>query len=311
MKSEEGKIVSVNISEEKHTIKSPVDQVVIDQNGVSGDGHAGPGLRQVSMLSQEHVDSFAEQIGRKIAPGEFAENITTKGIDCAGVLPLDVFKTGDVVLEVTQIGKTCHGDNCAIFREIGKCVMPKQGIFCRVITGGPIKPGQAITFEPKVFRFRIITMSERASRGEYTDRSGPKIEQIVGDFFKNKRPSQFDTCILPDDAEMLKEQLLSGVKDRFDAIFITGGTGIGPKDITPEVVTSLAEKIIPGIMEHIRTTYGREKPNALISRSVAAVIGKTLVYALPGSVKAVSEYTPEILKTLEHMIFMLGGLDTH
>ena len=91
----------------------------------------------------------------------------------------------------------------------------------------------------------------------------------------------------------------------------TGGTGIGPRDFTPDVVQSMLDKEIPGLMELIRMKYGQEKPAALLSRSVAGVMGKSLVFTLPGSVRAVSEYMSEILRSLNHMIFMLNGIDLH
>ena len=96
-----------------------------------------------------------------------------------------------------------------------------------------------------------------------------------------------------------------------DVIFTLGSTGVGPRDIAPETVSSLCEKIIPGIMENIRIKYGANKPSVFLRRSVAAVSGTTQVYTLPGSVKAVQEYLEEILKTLEHTVFMMHGLDTH
>ena len=97
----------------------------------------------------------------------------------------------------------------------------------------------------------------------------------------------------------------------FDVVITTGGTGIGPRDITIETVRPLLDKEIPGIMEMIRIKYGQEKPNALLSRGIAGVMGQTLVYTLPGSVKAVDEYMTEILKTLQHLIYMLHGVDVH
>ena len=96
-----------------------------------------------------------------------------------------------------------------------------------------------------------------------------------------------------------------------DVIFTTGGTGIGPRDFTPETVRSILDKEIPGIMELIRVKYGMEKPAALLSRGVAGVAGKTLIYTLPGSVKAVSEYCNEILPTIEHSMYMIEGIDSH
>ncbi|HEX7584798.1 MAG TPA: molybdopterin-binding protein, partial [Prolixibacteraceae bacterium] len=99
--------------------------------------------------------------------------------------------------------------------------------------------------------------------------------------------------------------------ERADVIFTTGGTGIGPRDYTPDTIRPLLDKEIPGIMELIRVKYGMEKPAALLSRGVAGVSDKTLIYCMPGSVKAVTEYCNEILPTIEHSLYMLEGIDSH
>ncbi len=101
------------------------------------------------------------------------------------------------------------------------------------------------------------------------------------------------------------------MRDDVDMIFTVGGTGLGPRDITPETVASVCEKMVPGVMENIRVKFGSEKPNALLSRGIAGIAGRTQLYALPGSVRAVEEYLGEILKTMEHAIFMMHGLDAH
>ena len=80
---------------------------------------------------------------------------------------------GDVELEITQIGKKCHGSGCAIFNEVGSCVMPKEGIFARVLKHGSIKAGDEVIYKPKVYKIQVITLSDRAYKGEYEDRSGP------------------------------------------------------------------------------------------------------------------------------------------
>ncbi len=98
---------------------------------------------------------------------------------------------------------------------------------------------------------------------------------------------------------------------QYNLILTTGGTGIGPRDITVETVSPLLEREIPGIMEFIRVKYGMENPNALLSRGVAGIIGKALIFTLPGSVKAVDEYLNEILKVLKHAILMQYGVDKH
>ncbi|MFA5196719.1 MAG: MOSC domain-containing protein, partial [Bacteroidales bacterium] len=125
------KVESVNISEEKGTIKHPAKKVIITSTGIENDAHSGDWHRQISMLSSESITKFENQAGRKINFGEFAENLTVSGINLVDTAPLDRFEINDVILEVTQIGKKCHGDSCAIYREVGNCVMPKEGIFCR------------------------------------------------------------------------------------------------------------------------------------------------------------------------------------
>lgn len=164
---------------------------------------------------------------------------------------------------------------------------------------------------PELYRILIITLSDRAYSGEYDDRSGPRIEEIFREFsLKEQWKIEVERVVLPDDRDMLHRRLAEAVK-RFDIVFTTGGTGIGERDITVETVKPFLTKEIPGIMEYIRIKYGAEKPNALLSRGVAGVAGKCLIYTLPGSVRAVEEYMTEILKTLRHTMEMLYGIDTH
>ena len=164
---------------------------------------------------------------------------------------------------------------------------------------------------PEKFEILIITLSDRAHRGEYEDLSGPKIREMITGFFQTEGWSfNINSTLIPDDAANLKD-LLMDAENRCNIIITTGGTGIGPRDITIETVTPFLVKEIPGIMEFIRIRYGAEKPNALLSRGVAGIIGKSLIYTLPGSVRAVEEYLTEILKTLKHTIYMQYGIDKH
>jgi MOSC domain-containing protein YiiM len=141
-------ILSVNISVEKGTVKTPVDKIKLDSKGVVNDAHAGDWHRQVSLLGKESFDKFSIEAGRKVEFGEFAENITTEGIELYKTTPGDRFLIGNVELEVTKIGKKCHGTSCAIFKEVGNCVMPKEGIFCKVIRPGEIRKGDSIVYVP-------------------------------------------------------------------------------------------------------------------------------------------------------------------
>lgn len=139
-----GQVVSVNISKEKGTKKTPVDnaKVKIDY-GMEGDAHAGNWHRQISLLALESVKKM-EGKGMDISPGDFGENITTKGI-VLNELPVgSTLKIGEsVLLEISQIGKKCHS-KCDIYNEVGDCIMPNEGIFARVIRGGNIEEGDRI-----------------------------------------------------------------------------------------------------------------------------------------------------------------------
>lgn len=310
--SNRGRVISVNISEKQGTIKHPVPEIVIDKNGVVNDAHSGQWHRQVSLLAQEEISCFSKEIGREIAPGEFAENITISGIDLNQATILDKFRVDGVELEVTQIGKECHGDVCAIYQQVGKCVMPTKGFFCRVIKPGKIKAGDSVEYFPKQLKFLIITLSDRAFAGQYTDRSGPRAKQILQAFFAGKKwHCQFNSVLLADDIDNLQTELAKAIKEGVDVILTLGSTGVGPRDIAPQSIASVCDKTIPGIMENIRVKFGNDKPSALLSRSIAAIAGKTQIYALPGSVRAVEEYIGEIIKTLEHAVYMIHGLDIH
>ena len=130
-------IISLNISKKKGEQKIPVDAAELKpDHGIVGDAHAGNWHRQISLLAEEDVDTMRGK-GIELSPGDFAENITTRGIPLS-TLPVGTrLYLGSAVLEVTQIGKECH-NGCAIFQTVGDCVMPRKGIFAKVINGGTI-----------------------------------------------------------------------------------------------------------------------------------------------------------------------------
>ncbi|BCO10849.1 molybdenum cofactor sulfurase [Desulfolithobacter dissulfuricans] len=138
-----GKIVSLNISSKKGVNKEPVEAVELRvDHGIEGDAHAGKWHRQVSLLAQEAID-FMRAKGLELEPGAFAENITTEGIDLARLPVGTRLRAGEVELEVTQIGKKCH-KGCAIFQQVGDCIMPREGIFAKVIVPGTLRTGDTL-----------------------------------------------------------------------------------------------------------------------------------------------------------------------
>ena len=141
-----GKVVSVNVSGKKGVRKKPVEEVVLKtEYGIEGDAHASSEWhRQVSLLALESIKKMQEK-GLDVSPGDFAENITTEGIDLVSLPVGTIMKIGDEATgEVSQIGKECH-TRCAIYYQAGDCVMPKEGIFIKVINGGRVKKGDKVS----------------------------------------------------------------------------------------------------------------------------------------------------------------------
>ena len=142
-----GKVVAVCISEQKGERKKPVAEVLIRENhGIVGDAHAGDWHRQISLLALESIKKMQDK-GLDVTTGDFAENITTEGIDLPS-LPIGTkLLIGETLHEVTQIGKECH-TRCAIYQQAGDCVMPREGIFVKVLRGGTIRTNDRIEVVP-------------------------------------------------------------------------------------------------------------------------------------------------------------------
>lgn len=142
-----GRVLAVNVSARKGEIKHSVDEIMLVENfGVQGDAHAEKGIkRQVSLLGKESIDKMVAMGVEGLCFGKFAENITTEGLTLFE-LPIGTkLKIGDSVCEVSQIGKKCHAaDGCEVARTVGICVMPKEGIFVKVLTGGKVCAGNLI-----------------------------------------------------------------------------------------------------------------------------------------------------------------------
>jgi MOSC domain-containing protein YiiM len=146
MGARQGRVVAVSVSVGKGEKKTPVPSVtLVEEHGVRDDAHAGPGIRQVSLLAAESIAKMQAK-GLAVGPGDFAENITVEGFDLLNVRLGDRIRVGEAVLEVSQIGKECH-DRCAIYIQAGDCVMPREGVFARVIRGGGVAPGDPVLRE--------------------------------------------------------------------------------------------------------------------------------------------------------------------
>ena len=143
-KLQKGKVLAVNVSEGKGTKKANIQSCMLLKDfGLEGDAHAGPWHRQVSLLANESIEKMRAK-GLDVGYGDFAENITTQGVDLVGLPIGTMIRVGEtVLLRVTQIGKVCH-DRCAIYYQAGDCVMPREGIFAEVVNEGKVRAGDEI-----------------------------------------------------------------------------------------------------------------------------------------------------------------------
>ena len=286
-----GKVIAVCTSEKKGTLKKDVGSaLLIKDHGLQGDAHAGS-QRQVSLLSYESFQKFRSSNEGlvDIYPGVFGENLLVSGYDLKTLRTGTRFKCGECILELTQIGKKCH-TGCEISRIAGKCIMPLEGVFARVIEGGTVRNGDEIVIIPC-----ILVSSDRSYRGEREDLSGPKIKEILSE----KGYEVIDTVLLPDDKEDLEKELIRMCDEvRPDVIFTSGGTGFSPRDNMPEATLKAAHRQVPGISEAIRAYSLQITPNAMLSRGVSVIRNKTLIVNLPGSHKAASEILEYILPVL-------------
>ena len=272
-----GKILAICTSPRRGTLKTPVPSAVLTPEwGIVGDAHGGSWHRQVSLLSAEKIEAFRQKLW--VDYGAFGENLVVEGFNLATL-------TGD-------------------------CIMPREGVFARVVKGGTIHTGDEMKLLPTPadlpLRAAVITLSDKGSRGEREDKSGPLIvEMLTATGYKVE-----EALLLPDDAAQLKTQLLRLADTRqVNLILTTGGTGFAPRDITPEVTLSVAERNAPGIAEAMRYHSLTITPRGMLSRGVSVLRGKTLIVNLPGSPKAVKENLEYILPSLAHGIRLAAGLD--
>ena len=333
-----GKIEALCISEARGTVKHAVPEVrLIKDYGIEGDAHAGHWHRQVSLLSSEQVKAFNKRIAesntrikeqanalvsdkkkitngaeRSIEPaieGTFGENILVSGIDLPKLPVGSLIKAGDVVLKLSQIGKECHS-HCQIFQRVGDCIMPREGVFATVEQGGILKAGMELEIilptGKERLRAAVITLSDKGYIGERVDTSGPRAAALL----EEAGYEIIEKVILPDVQGKIEHELKRLADSRqADLIITTGGTGMSPRDVTPEATLAIATRHVPGIAEAIRACSMKYTNRAMLSRGVSVLRNSTLIINLPGSEKAVREALEIILPVLEHGIRLAKGTD--
>ena len=237
--------------------------------------------------------------------GDFGENLVVSGFDFRSLPVGTLLRCGEVLLEMTQIGKECHS-HCAIYKTMGDCIMPREGVFARVLEGGKITVGDEMSIvertSPLPYQAAVITLSDKGAAGEREDKSGPA---IVGEL-ESHGYEVVEKLLLADGVGPLKAQLIRLCDQRqLDLILTTGGTGFTPRDQTPEATLAVADRTAPGIAEAIRADSMKYTKRAMFSRGVSVIRGKTLIINLPGSPKAVHESMEVFLEELPHALDML------
>ena len=305
-----GRVRAICISKERGTEKQAVPEghFLVDF-GIQGDAHAGNWHRQVSLLSYDKVEAF-NQRGADVSDGAFGENLVVEGIDFASLPVGTRLCAGTAQLEMTQIGKECHS-HCAIYKRMGECIMPREGVFARVIQEGIIRPGDDMTAiapqEDRPFQAAVITLSDKGARGERKDESGPAAVQLL----QEAGYQVAETLLIADEPEVLKKHLIRLADSRqVDLIITSGGTGFSLRDQTPEATLAVADRNAPGIAVAIRAQSMTITNRAMLSRGVSVIRGKTLIINLPGSPKAVKESLGFILESLGHGLAVLRGSAT-
>lgn len=303
-----GKIIAVCTSTQRGTPKENRGKALFDvEMGLHGDAHADKWHRQVSLLSSDKVEEFRAR-GAQVAPGAFGENLLVEGIDFKALPVGSQLRCGNVLLEMTQIGKECHS-HCTIYHQVGDCIMPREGVFARVLEGGEIAVGDEMEVvertTPYPFQAAVITLSDRCSRGEREDKSGPAIMERL----KQEGYEIAEYLLLPDERAPLEANLIRLCDQRqLDLILTTGGTGFSPRDISPEATLAVAHRLAPGIAEAIRAASLAITPRAMLSRATSVIRGKTLIVNLPGSVKACNESMDVFLSQMPHAIEILRNV---
>lgn len=302
-----GVIKAICISEKRGTEKHQVEKAHFIPNfGIEGDAHGGNWHRQVSLLSYDKVVEFNKE-GAGVGHGAFGENLNIEGIDFRNIPVGSTIRVGTATLKMTQIGKECHS-HCAIFHRVGHCIMPHEGVFAEVVTEGFAKPGDLVEVEfpaaDRPFTAAVVTMSDKGSRGERVDESGPMAVKML----EAAGYEIVETLILPDEEVVLKQQLIRLCDGRqVDLIITSGGTGFSHRDRTPEATMAVADRNAPGIAEYIRMKSAEITDRAMLSRGVSVIRGNTIIINLPGSPKAVEEGLGFIMNALDHGIKILRG----
>ena len=301
-----GKVLAVCTSEKKGLQKHDVHSAHFETEwGIDGDAHAGKWHRQISLLSADKIEAF-NQKGANVIPGAFGENLVVEGFDFRALPVGTLLRCSDVLLEMTQIGKECHS-HCEIYKKMGDCIMPREGVFARVLEPGTITVGDEMVIVPREGHFpwqaAVICLSAN---------SDSKCDNELGAAISNRLTKSgyavLEDLVVPKDARVLKQQIIRLCDQRqLDLILTTGGIGCSKDDITPEATLAVADKNVPGISEAIRSAAVQVCDKAMISRGASVIRGKTLIINLPDNLQTCMDTMDVFMDTIPQAMAQLRG----
>jgi len=306
-----GVVAFVCVSDRRGIPKRAVEGArLVADHGIEGDAHAGSWHRQVSLLDAADIDGM-RSAELELEPGAFGENLVVSGLDLAALGVGSRLAVGEAELVISQVGKVCHS-RCAIYVRTGDCIMPRRGLFARVVNGGEVATGDAVevleVVGPDVIQVAVVTVSDRCAAGQTKDTAGPAVTGLL----ETKLGARSAwSGVLPDDEETIAATLVDLADRDLGLVVTVGGTGLAERDVTPEATRRVVEREVPGLAEAMRAASSTITPHAWLSRAVCGVRRRTLIVNLPGSAKAAVENLEAILPTLPHAVQMLRGDTAH
>ncbi len=301
-----GHLISVNLGKIRGVPKHPIEEgILIPEWGLKGDAHGGNWNRQISLFPVETLALVPRNVRELFEENAYSENLTLEGIPPERLRPGTILEIGGAQIEILEIGKLSFEPP-----ESGRpYIVSREGRFGRVLKGGRVKSGDLVKIVKEgkpasgAPRLVLITLSDKGAQGEREDISGKFLTWYATRLGAN---ILFST-IIPDEKQLIKETLLRGIDEGADLILTTGGTGLAPRDVTPEATLEVIDHQVPGFAEAMRMESLKKTPHAMVSRAVSGIAGRTLIINLPGSPKAVAECMEVIFPALKHAIEKLRG----
>jgi molybdopterin adenylyltransferase len=300
-----GRLLHICTSDKKGIAKHEIPSAkLVVEYGMEGDAHAGDWHRQVSLLS--HIDiEFMRARGLMLKPGAFGENLVIDGINTDELGVGSRLRVGDVLLELTQIGKVCH-TRCGIYYTTGDCIMPRAGLFARVLKGGELFPGIPVEVLHKVDRSDIqaavIIISGRYASGNTLDTVGPAVASRLSEKLQARIAW---IKAVPGEIKQVAAALMDYCDRKVDLLVTVGGTGISEREVAQVATCTVVDRELLGLADATRAASAPPAANALLSDAVAGMRQQTLIVNLPGCLKDAVERIDAICSSLPQAMQIL------